>query len=227
MSICVELRLAIGAQIFIAKAFCDLKIFLDPADHEQLLVLLRRLRQRVELSRREATGHEEIARAFRRALGEDRRLDFDESLLIEIIARRLGDAMALAQVPRDARAAQIEVTIAEAEILVARIGVEREREDVGAIQNAQMLRQQFDVTGGQLWILRAGNSRRYFAFHLDHIFVTESMGNGREFRVFFRTKNDLGQSFAITQIDENDAAMIAPDMHPAREFGDTADVGGA
>ncbi len=222
-----ELRLTIGAQIFIAKAFCDLKILLDPADHEKLLVLLRRLRERVEFARREATGHEEITRAFRGALGENGRLDFNESLLVEIIARRLGDAMALAQVARDARAAQIEITIAEPEILVARIGVERERENVGAIQNAQMLRQQFDVTGGQLWILCAGNSRRHFAFHFDHIFVTESMGNGRQFRIFFRTKNDLGQSLAIAQIDENDATMIAPDMHPAGEFRDTADVGGA
>ncbi len=97
-----ELRLAIGAQIFVAKAFRDLKIFLDPADHEELLVLLRRLRERVELARREATRDEEIARAFRRALRKNRRLDFDEALLVEIIARRLGDAMAQAQVARDA-----------------------------------------------------------------------------------------------------------------------------
>ena len=51
MSIWRELRLPIGAQIFVAKAFRDLKIFLDPADHQELLVLLRRLRKRVELAR--------------------------------------------------------------------------------------------------------------------------------------------------------------------------------
>ena len=75
-----ELRLAIGAQVFVAKAFRDLKIFFHPADHEQLLVLLRRLRERVEFARQDSAGDEEIARAFRCALGQDRRLDFDKAL---------------------------------------------------------------------------------------------------------------------------------------------------
>ena len=48
-----------------------------------------------------------------------------------------------------------------------------------------------------------------------------------QLRIFLGTENDLGQSFAIAQIDENDAAMIAPDMDPAGEFGGAADVGSA
>jgi hypothetical protein len=43
--------LPVGAQIFVAKTFCDLKIFFHACDHEQLFVLLRRLRQRVKSSR--------------------------------------------------------------------------------------------------------------------------------------------------------------------------------
>jgi hypothetical protein len=46
------------------------------------------------------------------------------------------------------------------------------------------------------------------------------------FGVIFGAKHDLGQSFAIAQIDENDPAMITPDMHPARKFCGTADVRG-
>ncbi len=46
-----EFRLPIGAQIFVAKAFRDLEILLDPAHHQQLLVLLRRLRQARRTSR--------------------------------------------------------------------------------------------------------------------------------------------------------------------------------
>jgi hypothetical protein len=37
----------------------------------------------------------------------------------------------------------------------------------------------------------------------------------RELRVFFRPKDNLRQTFAITQIDENDAAMIARNIYPA------------
>ena len=63
-----KFRLAIGAQVFVAKTFRDLEIFFDAGDHEQLFVLLRRLRQRVEFARREPARHQKIARAFRRAL---------------------------------------------------------------------------------------------------------------------------------------------------------------
>ena len=57
-----------------------------PADHQDLLEDLRRLRQRVELARMHAARHEVVARAFRRRLGQDRRLDFPEALLVEILA---------------------------------------------------------------------------------------------------------------------------------------------
>ena len=49
-----ELRLAVGAQILVAEAAGDLEILLQPGDLQQLLVLLRRLRQRVERCRASA-----------------------------------------------------------------------------------------------------------------------------------------------------------------------------
>ena len=42
--------------------------------------------------------------------------------------------------------------------------------------------------------------------------------------IFFRAKNDLSQTFPIAQIDENDAAMIARDVHPAGERSHAANV---
>ncbi len=51
-----------------------------------------------------------------------------------------------------------------------------------------------------------------------------ALGN---FGVFFRAKNDLGQSLAIAQIDEDDSAKIAPGMDPACEFYLLPDVGRA
>ena len=62
----------ISARVFIAEARRDLEIAIKTRDHEQLLILLRRLRQRIELARMDAAGHEEIARAFGRRGGEDR-----------------------------------------------------------------------------------------------------------------------------------------------------------
>ena len=39
----------------------------------------------------------------------------------------------------------------------------------------------------------------------------------RELRVFFGAKDNLRQTFAISQIDENDAAMIPRDVYPPSE----------
>ena len=74
-----ELGLAVGAQVFVAEAAGDLEVALDAGHHEQLLQLLRALRQGVELAGMQPTGHDEIARAFGRALEQDRRLDLQES----------------------------------------------------------------------------------------------------------------------------------------------------
>ena len=93
-----ELRLAVGAQILVAEAAGDLEIFLDAGDLQQLLVLLRRLRQRVERAGVEPRRHEEIARTLRRRVGEDGRLDLEEAGFVEKIARGLGHAVAGAQV---------------------------------------------------------------------------------------------------------------------------------
>ena len=62
----VELaRAAVGAAVLVAETGGDLEIAVEAGDHHQLLELLRRLRQGVELARMQAAGHQEVARALR------------------------------------------------------------------------------------------------------------------------------------------------------------------
>ena len=70
---------AVGARVLVAEAGRDLEIAVEARHHDELLELLRRLRQRVEFSRMDARGHQIIARAFRRRRGQDRRLEFEEA----------------------------------------------------------------------------------------------------------------------------------------------------
>src|SRR4029077_10257402 len=49
------------------ETFCDLKIFFHPRDHKQLLVLLRRLRQRVKFSRHVSARKQKVAARVRSA----------------------------------------------------------------------------------------------------------------------------------------------------------------
>ena len=50
-------RQTVSARIFIAEAWCDLEIAVKASDHQQLLILLRRLWQREELARVNAARH--------------------------------------------------------------------------------------------------------------------------------------------------------------------------
>src|SRR5450759_5993043 len=59
----------------IARCFRDEDL---RGDHQQLLELLRALRERVHAAGLEPRGHDEVAGTLRRALYEDGRLDLDE-----------------------------------------------------------------------------------------------------------------------------------------------------
>src|SRR5581483_1003684 len=52
-----ELRLPIGPKILVAKAANDLKILVEPGDHQDLLEKLRGLGQRIERARLHAAGN--------------------------------------------------------------------------------------------------------------------------------------------------------------------------
>src|SRR4051812_15941324 len=86
--------LPIGAEIFVPETFRDLEIFLEPADHQELLVLLRRLGKRVELPLRQPARDQEIAGPFRGALRQNGGLDLDEPFLVQVIPRRFRDPVA-------------------------------------------------------------------------------------------------------------------------------------
>ena len=87
-----ELRLAVAAQVLVAEAAGDLEVAVDAGDHQQLLELLRALRQRVDAPRLEPRRDDEVARALGRRLDEDRRLDLDEAVGVVDLADRLDEA---------------------------------------------------------------------------------------------------------------------------------------
>ena len=135
-----ELGLAVGAQVFVAEAAHDLEILVEARDHEDLLEQLRRLRQRVELARIHAAGHQVIARAFGRGARHERRLDFVEALRVQIVANGDGDLVAQFDVALQIRPAQVDVAILEAYFFVGqyRIG-RRERQRLAIVQDAKFV----------------------------------------------------------------------------------------
>jgi hypothetical protein len=119
-----ELQLAIGAQGFVAEAARDLVVAVEARHHQDLLEQLRRLRQRVELARMHARRHQEVARAFRRGLGQDRGLDILETTRVQVTAQGADQAGAGAHLALHVGAAQVQVAILQADFL-ARVLVVR------------------------------------------------------------------------------------------------------
>ena len=80
-----ELRLAVGAEVFVAEAAGDLEVAVEAGDHEDLLEDLRRLRQRVERAGVDAAGDEVVACAFGGGARHERRFDLEEAVLDKIV----------------------------------------------------------------------------------------------------------------------------------------------
>ena len=60
-----EFWLTVSTQIFIAEATRQLIVTLHTSNHQPLLILLRRLRQRIESTRIHAARHQELTRTLR------------------------------------------------------------------------------------------------------------------------------------------------------------------
>ncbi|OPZ82145.1 MAG: hypothetical protein BWY76_02806 [bacterium ADurb.Bin429] len=111
-------ELAVAPQVLITQAARELIVPLDAGDHQRLFEQLRALRQRVELAGAQARRHQEVARAFRGGLDEQRRLDFQKALFVQIFARRVRHLVTQRQVAQHAGVAQVQIAITQAQVLI-------------------------------------------------------------------------------------------------------------
>ena len=143
-----EFRLAVSPLIFIAETAGDLEVSLDPADHQQLFQLLRRLRQGIKFSGMHATRNEIITRAFGCGLEQDRRLDFDEAFVAQVFADERRDVVSQDQILFHPFTPQIEIAVFESQCLVhIRFFVDVKRRWLGGVENFNF---------GCLYFYRAG-----------------------------------------------------------------------
>jgi hypothetical protein len=112
----VEFQRTVGAQVLVAEAGRDLEVAVEARDHQQLLELLRGLRQRVELARVQARRHQEVARAFRRGGRQDRGLVLGKPWATMRLADRGDHLGAQHDVLVQGLAAQVEEAVLEADL---------------------------------------------------------------------------------------------------------------
>ena len=148
-----ELRLTVGAQVLVAEAAGNLDVAIHAGEHEQLLVLLRRLRQGVELARMYTGRHEVVARALGGGLGEHRGLDFEEAVLVEVVAGNLRYAVAQHQITLHGRAAQVKVAVLQTNLITdLLVVVDLKRGGLRLGEDADVLSDDLDLAGRHLLV---------------------------------------------------------------------------
>ena len=223
-----ELRLAIGAQVFVAEAAHDLEVSVESRDHQDLLEQLRRLRQRIELAGIDAAGHEVVARALGRGARHERRLDFVEALRVQVIANGDRDVVPQLNVALHLRAAQVDVTVLQAHFFVGQHGVGgREGQRLAVVQQAQLVGDDFDLAGRDVFVDGARIAQLHVPDDGEHklrahgirLVVDLGAGVGRD--------DHLRDAAAVAQVEEDEVAEIAPLIDPSHEHNLRAGVGGA
>src|SRR4051812_36003202 len=207
----------VGAQILVPEAAGDLVVALEAGDHEQLLVGLRRLRQREEAAGLQARRDDEVARALGRLLGQDRRLDVDEAGRLHLVADDRDRSRAGADVALHLRAPEIEPAVADPQRLVDVLLVELERQRVGARDDPELVHLQLDLAGRQVRVDRLGRSRGGLALGPEPGVAGDLVRDlGRVGRAL-GVDHQLRQAALVAQVDEDEPAVVTPPRGPARE----------
>ena len=151
-----ELELAVGPQVLVAQAAGDLVVAVEAADHEELLGQLGALGQRVEGTVVQAAGHRELAGALGGGGPQQRGLDLAEPLAVHGGTDGGVDPRPQAQVPLQARAAQVDVAVAQADLLVGLVPlVDRERRRLGLVEDDHGAVAHLDLSGRDPRVLHA------------------------------------------------------------------------
>ncbi len=220
----VEIRwAAVGARILVAETGRDLEILVKAADHDQLLELLRRLRQRIELARMQTAGNKKIARTFGARRGDDRRLIFAEPLVPHPLADRCDNVRPQRHVALHRLAPQVQEPVAQARFFrVFLITKDDQRQFLRRAQHLDIADEHLDFTGGELRIHQACIARLHLAIDADAPFRPHLVHLGKDWAV--GVAQDLRDPVMVAQIDEKHPAVVADAMHPAGQSNGVADM---
>ena len=233
MSICVNSGCRSARRSSSRKQRAIWKYRSKPDDHEQLLVELRRLRQRVELAGMHAARHEVVARAFGRRLREDRRLDLEEAALVEEASRRLLKAVAQNQILLQLGATQVEIPMLETQLLGGELlspsARDRNRRRLGGSDDPEIaapsLRRRPSPSPRFASRADARRPRLRSITTVSRPSLPRALDDvGRRPA---RIERDLHDAGAIAEVEKNESAEVSRAVHPAAESDFGADVGGS
>jgi hypothetical protein len=173
-----------------------------------------------------------------RVLHEEGRLELQAALVGEVVPRRAVDLVPELEGALQRRAAQIDVAVEEADLL-ARVDLvgHLERRRLCPVEDGGLDHDDLDLPRGELRVDGADElvlllapllaARAHGAADADDPLAAHRLAERVRVLRHVGVEDDLGHAVAVTQIDEDEAAVIAPALHPSEEDDLLADVGRA
>ena len=135
---------------------------------------------------------------------------------VQVLADRPHHVVAQRQVAAHRLLAQVEVAVAQAQLLAHRLVlVDLERRRLGVGQQVHRAHGQLDLAGGQRRVDRALLARHQLALGGDHVLGAQRLRGGVRLGRLLRAEHELEQPAAVAQVDEDEPAVVAPAVHPA------------
>ena len=209
-----ELELPVCTEILVPPRSRDLVVAVEPADHEELLEELGRLGERVEPPGLQAHRDEEVAGALRRAERHRWSPHVDEALLFHRTPDRTDDRCGEAQVALHAVAAQVEVAVAKADGLLDAFVVDLERQRLGARDDLELVHLQLDFARRDVRVHGVGRPAHDFALRTHDELGTDVVRDLRRLRGAFGVHHELHDARVVTEVDEDETAVVSPARDP-------------
>ena len=137
-------------------------------------------------------------------------------MLIQKLAYFHRDLVTQAQVVLHLRTTQVQYSMREARGLGQVLIIELEGWRDRRIQHFEFMTQHFDFAGGEVGVVGAFGTRTNQTGDAQAKFVTHGFG-GLEHVGAIRIADDLHQTFAVAQINKNNATVVTAAMYPAAQ----------
>ena len=131
----------------------------------------------VSTSRKGAGRHEEVARALGRGLEERRGLHLEELAVVQRLTQREGEVGAHLEVGRHARAAEVQVAIAQADVLGGvHVVLDLEGRRLGGVEDLDLVDEDLDLAGRELGVVHALGALAHDTGDLDRPLGADGLG---------------------------------------------------
>ena len=137
-----------------------------------------------------------------------------------------GEVGAHLEIGRHTRAAQVEVAVAQADVLGGvHVVLDLEGRRLGGVEDHDLVDEDLDLAGRELGVVHALGALTHDARDLDRPLGADGLGRVERVAAgVLRVKGDLRHAVAVAQVNEDEAAVVAAVPDPAGQRDRLADV---